>query len=147
MNISQNAIAKIRSYVTTWDTESDETILNHLNGLTISNPVAQANVPVLLTGVNVLGLLSQASAANVLKLPGSTVILDKINGQDRQSVMDWASALVLSQNITMGEAQSIGGFLQTNEPDPKWSALVSWSSLNIDRPLDLNDIATTRGTL
>lgn len=98
---------------------------------TAPNPAPRGQVPKPFGFADVMGLLSAASVVNVRALPTATVLIEKINAQDRPGVQHWVAALSAPPAlITAAEGQAVLGVLAATEPDPSWPATVvgpSWA--------------------
>ena len=68
---------------------------------------------------DVLGCLSSASVVNIRGLPTATVLIEKINEQDRAGITHWIGALLASPPlITSGEAAAVAAVLAATVPGP-----------------------------
>lgn len=146
MNLSDAAVVLIREHITDW-TLDDASILASLDAETLDNPAPQGRVAAPVYESALLGLLDDVANGSIVKLinwPNFGLLKSDIEAGNRDGIGLWCQALTLAGIITQGECGAILSYIGSTIPDPAWPAKVSWASVNIGRPLDLEDIAASR---
>lgn len=94
--------------------KSDADAADLLNAPDPANPV-----PKPFGFVDVMGLMSASTVANVRSLPTGTDIIDKINAQDRPGVAHWLAALSAPPALISGaEAAAVMAVISATVPGP-----------------------------
>lgn len=142
---SITALQRIRLRVTNWS-PTDAQIVASLNAVDMANPIPRGNLPVRLTSTRLMQLLSPAGLERIRDYPHLPRILDAINAQNRTQLAEWAALLAIGSEpiLPPADVQAVQGILVATEPDPDWQALVSWSSINLGRLADVEDVARAR---
>jgi hypothetical protein len=144
---SAAAIAAIKAHVTDWS-PTDAAIVANLNLPTIANPVSV--VPQVLPIIDASSLMSHLTDPNngsigkVANWPNLNLLTNDIEIQNRSGIGLWAFVLTAFGAITSGERTAINAYLASTIADPNWPSLVSWSSINLGRSVDSDDIQTAR---
>jgi hypothetical protein len=122
------------------------TIASNLNTVNISNPTPQGTVPTPFVFAAILEQLNSTgpSLGKLMALPYLSQIITDIRNQDRGAIATWAVALSATGIITSDEAASITTLVESTVPDPTWQSQLSWASINIGRPVDVNDLNYAR---
>lgn len=148
MNPSPAATAWIQGYVTAnfggWSGVSNAQVLAAVNAPSIANPVAQATVPRAYTFASLLGLLSQASAANIESFPALSKLFDDILAQNSANVLAAIALMGASGRIQSSEATALTAAVNATQLDPSWPSQISPAQANLGRPADIEDISAAR---
>lgn len=143
---SPAAVTAIRAHVSDW-TPTDAQIVAALNTPAIANPTPQPSIPAPLTEDGLAGLLTDATNGSIARLVNYVnygLVQADILAGNRARIGGWAGKLAVAGIITVGEATAIGAALAATVPDPAWPALISWAVANLGRPVDADDVATSR---
>lgn len=152
---TDNAIQLINDYVTTsvsgGFSNDDIYLVNRLNDPYFSgNPALQGSVYTNFSAPSIFNVLSPSSIRNIVNSPGTAVAVIPLLNTTPHKAVDvglstvWATAYYLSNIITVSEFISITGIINQQIPDPAYISGISWSQLYIGRPIDLNDIESSR---
>ena len=91
----------------------------------VANPVTTApQIPVTLSVVGLMALLSSGSVAKLIAWPNLATLLNDINTQWLVGVATFAQALEAGGLITSVEATAILAYLASTVADPAWTATV-----------------------
>lgn len=161
MNPTPAAVAAIRAQVSDW-TPTDAAIAATLNAAKVANPTPRPTVVVPFTAADALALLSPASVANVLALPGfDRAVRPLLDAplKDQSTLTGlrrWAGAYLKAGRITRAEFDALAapapvaatdaptGLLNKNQPDPAWPKLIGWARAELGRDADADDVAKAR---
>lgn len=147
MNPTPGQVANIKNYVAGlaggW-ANTDAQIRSAIAASSVANPKPQATVPKPYTADQLLGLLSAASVANLEAFPAIHDLFADIESQDSAAVGKAVSLLSAAGKITSAEASAINSAIAATEPDPAWTATVTWDVATLGRPIDDFDLETAR---
>lgn len=148
MNPSPSAVAAIQQEAPNipggWAGNGDAQIAEALNAPSVANPAPRATVPTPYTYQQLLGLLSQASLANVYAFPAVHDLFVAVLAMDSSFVAATVALFQAAGKVTADEATALNAAISATEPDPGWPAQISWARANLGRDVDADDIAASR---
>lgn len=147
MNPTPAAITLIQGYISgmsgAW-TNADSVIVAAMNAPSITNPSPQGTVPVPYSSAQLLGCLSQGSAANLAAFPAIDQLYQDIQANNSANVAATVALLAAAGKIQSSEATAIEAILSATQPNPSWPAQIGWAQANLGRPVDSQDIEAAR---
>jgi hypothetical protein len=138
---SPEAIALIRARVADWS-PGDAAIAADLNGPAADNPSPQGQTPRPFTAIDLLGAIDPTRRAAVKPLLGP--IRPDLDAQDARAIVGWAESLLLIGDLQQADVDALIAVVTATEPDPAWTARLSWAQADLGRPADAEDVAASR---
>lgn len=148
MNPTPGQITSIKQFVLalagSWSS-TDAQIRAAMASTAVANPITSApTIAKPYTAAGLLGLLSQASIANLYAFPAIHDLFADITAQNTANVAAAASLLAAAGKITSSEASALGAAVTATEPDPSWTSTLHWDVANLGRVADDFDVEAAR---
>lgn len=125
---------------------TDEQVVAAANAATVANPTPQGTAPKPYGFADLLGVLSQASVANVEAFPGISQLYDDTAVRANPRVLAAIALMSAAGRVTAAEASAMRAVVNATLADPSWPAKIGAAQANLGRALDTEDSATARAS-
>lgn len=123
---------------------TDADITADLNAPSIDNASPRGITSKPYSPLTLVEAMSGASVARLVASPILGGLIDAVYARDDQAVGMYIEIMAMSGVVTADERTALDAIRTATEPDPQWTAKLSWSRSVLGRSVSADDVAQAR---